>query len=288
MIHLSFIIVNYNAKDYIIKCIESIHQYVEKNLKYEIIVIDNNSKDGSKEYFSSEKSIKYIYLENNNGFGIANNIGVAIAQGEILSIINPDAMLTENTNILGLYKTIKRTESVGQLSCKILNSDLSIQSLGYRFPNIFNAVLRYFLFWNFRYVKNIRLKGYKNKGLYEVDWVNGCFFLIKKTLFESIGGFDENIFLDAEDLDLSTRIKMAGFYNLVDDRSEIIHHLAKTRGDFKISEVKKRVNMKISSNYYTLRKNNLTKFPRLLCWIHTVHLYFLFIIVKIKNKLLQY
>ena len=89
MIDVSIIIVNYNTLSLTKDCIDSIVSFTKK-ITFEIILVDNNSNDGSKEFFQQDTRITYIYENENHGFGIANNIGAKIAIGKYLFFMNSD------------------------------------------------------------------------------------------------------------------------------------------------------------------------------------------------------
>ena len=101
---VSIIVVNYNTKDITENCIASIITQT-KDVEYEIILVDNASVDGSKEYFKNRKEICYIYSNENLGFGKANNLGAEKAKGELLFLLNSDTILIENS-IKKMYDSI--------------------------------------------------------------------------------------------------------------------------------------------------------------------------------------
>ncbi|OMD74811.1 glycosyltransferase family 2 protein [Paenibacillus odorifer] len=204
----SFIIINYNTKMITANCINSINNNSTLNgLNYEIIVVDNNSTDFSMEFFQERKfeNTKIIKNKKNDGFGKANNIGVNYSKGEFLVLLNSDTIV-EETNFLNLLSAFEKNDEMGILSVKILNEDNTIQSVGFDLPSLRNELKLNLLFWNFSFIKNIRYKNYKNKQIFKVGWVSGCFMVMRQKDYHLVGGFDEKIFMYAEDIDLCYRL----------------------------------------------------------------------------------
>ncbi|MCQ6564938.1 glycosyltransferase family 2 protein [Bacillus mycoides] len=254
---ISFIIVNYNTKNITEDCVNSINKNKSlKHFNYEIIIVDNDSNDGSREYFKEQTFANTIIIENdsNAGFGKANNIGVRFSKGKYIVLLNSDTLVGE-TNFELLIDTMRNNENIGVLSTKILNRDKSIQSLGFNFPSLMNEVKLNLLFWNFNFIKKLRFKNYNNKGLFKVDWVSGSFMILKKEDYSSIGGFDERIFMYAEDLDLCYRLCEKNKYSYVlDDTS--IYHLHGESGSKKNLSVRNL--LKRRENYhYVIKKHKM-------------------------------
>lgn len=254
----SFIIVNYNTKLITGETIQSLlENHSLKNFIYEIIVVDNNSSDGSQEYLKKKfPLINLIQSSENIGFGRANNLGSNYSSGDYLVFINSDT-LSKNTNYELLLEQFKTNENIGFLSCKILNENNSIQSLGFKFPSIINDIKLRILFWNFNFMKKIRFKNYKNRGLFSVDWVSGCFMICEKESFFQIGQFDKSIFMYSEDLDICYRMVQNNKLNYVLDTTSLYHLHGKSSNNKKLT-AKKLMNNK-KNYFYVIKKNNITK-----------------------------
>ncbi|NEW01033.1 glycosyltransferase family 2 protein [Bacillus megaterium] len=254
---LSFIIVNYNTKIITSDCIESINKNKTlENFNYEIIVVDNNSSDSSLEYFQKQNfdNVKLIKNEANKGFGQANNIGAINSDGKYLVLLNSDTIV-DQTNFALLINTISKNMSIGVLSAKILNDNDTIQSLGFNFPSLRNDTKLNLLFWNYNFVKKFRYKKYKDRGVFKTDWVSGCFMIMRKSDYQSVNGFDENIFMYAEDVDLCLRLFKNKKYSYIHDHT-FIYHLHGKSGDkknIKLSQLLKRK----ENYYYVIKKNEL-------------------------------
>ncbi|OBR68423.1 hypothetical protein A7K91_21315 [Paenibacillus oryzae] len=282
-LELSIIIVNYNTKELTGQCISSIMDSIPYNFNYEILVVDNNSKDESVKYlnelYNHEEKVFIIPSDQNVGFGGGNNLAAKHAKGSLLLFINSDTYI-KKININNLINVYRETNNIGALSCKILNPDNSIQTLGFKFPSVFNDFKLCFLFWNFNFVKKIRFANYTNKGLFKSDWVSGAFFICDKVMFNSINGFDSNIFMYAEDLDLCVRLHKLGKDNYIYDYEQIYH----IHGKSSSLQLRRLIDSK-KSYLYVLKKNNINKFPNLIYSMHVIHALFLWIIKTIIIKL---
>ncbi|OBZ09822.1 hypothetical protein A8L34_21365 [Bacillus sp. FJAT-27264] len=253
----SFIIVNYNTKLITADCINSINNNPTlKELTYEIIIVDNNSTDYSVKFFQEGafKNTRVIINKINDGFGKANNIGVSYSTGEFVVLLNSDTLVQE-TDFSLLVDTIKKDKEIGVLSVKILNEDKTIQSVGFEFPSLQNELRLNLLFWNFNFVKKIRFKNYKNKNLFRVGWVSGCFMVIRQEDYRLVGGFDEKIFMYAEDVDLCYRLSKYDKYSFTLDETSI-YHLHGKSGNKKNITLRKILENK-RNLYYVLKKNEI-------------------------------
>ena len=254
---ISIIIVNYNTKKITEECIVSLlNNPTVNNIEYEIIVVDNKSSDGSLEYLKNKKysRTKIISNNRNSGFGQGNNLGIKNSKGEYILLLNSDT-IANNLNFEKMIKIFEENNDIGILSTKILNDDNSIQSLGFKYPSVLNEIKLNQLFWNYNFVKKIRFRNYKDKGLKKVDWVSGCCMMFRKDDFENIGMFDEKIFMYAEDLDICYRMNKSGKGIYVYDKTNI-YHLHGKSSEKKTLKLKNL--LKIRANYYyVIKKNNI-------------------------------
>ena len=210
---ISIIITTYNSERYIESCIKSIidQRYTLKSL-FEIIVIDNSSTDSTVNIIRNNfPQVLLIDNDKNPGYGSANNLGVSLAKGEYLIIINPDTVVEEGwleglvmplTNSGKLITTPKILVYDGTL---INTCGNVIHTTGLAFTRGYNSLPN--TFQNPEYINGI----------------SGCCFAIKKNDFLNLGGFDESIFLYYEDVDLSFRAHLSGFKILYVPNSRIKH-----------------------------------------------------------------
>ncbi|WP_298427043.1 glycosyltransferase family 2 protein [uncultured Kordia sp.] len=216
---LSIIILNYNVRYFLEACVRSVQAAIV-NLNAEIIVIDNNSPDDSCEMMKNTfPQIQLIANKENVGFAKANNQGVKIAKGEYVCILNPDTIVAEDT-FIQILKFAETKENLGSIGCKLV--DGSGQFLPESKRNIPTPMVS---------VKKIL--GNKNSGYYsevheneigKVDILVGAFMLMKKSVYEAVAGFDEDYFMYGEDIDLSYKIKNAGFQNYYYGKTSVIHY----------------------------------------------------------------
>lgn len=223
---LSIIIVKYNEPQLLLGCLESL---IIKDLRYEIIVVDNCSEDNSEEIIKDK--INYvIWIKNssNLGFGRACNIGIKQAKGKYILLLNPDIILNKDTIHICL-SIIKNNETTGVLGCKLLNPDGTHQNSVYYHIADYMDVLKQNLIVDYFYK-------FKPKN---IKAVMGAFMLIPKNIFESVGLFDPDFFMYSEELELCNRIYNKGFDICYCENVSAFHHLGGTTKNSKWSQRQK-------------------------------------------------
>lgn len=224
---LSVIIVNYNVKYFLEQCLCSVQKALS-NLHGEIIVIDNNSADGSRDYLQPKfPSIKFTGNDKNLGFGKACNQGSALAKGKYVLFLNPDTIVPEDC----FEKCIAFFEShtdAGALGIRMLDgSGRFLKESKRAFPSPQTSFYKLTglarLFPHSKTFSRYHL-GYldENKN-HTIDVLAGAFMMIRKEVLDKVGGFDEVFFMYGEDVDLSYRIQKAGYNNYYFAESSIIH-----------------------------------------------------------------
>ncbi len=244
MADISVIIVNYNVKELLENCINSIFA-ASKNINTEIIVVDNNSFDGSVSYlktkFCSKPNVIIIESKINLGFAKANNLGISQATGKYLLILNPDTILQEDT----LDKTLiyyKSDSKIGAVTCKLVlpNGKLDL-ACRRSFPSPSVAIFRIIglskIFPGSKMFGRYNLTYLDENETYEVDAVCGAFMMIEKEIYVKVGGFDEDYFMYGEDLDLCYKIKKAGYKIYYYSGTSIIHFKGESTKKSSISYV---------------------------------------------------
>lgn len=224
---VSIIIINYNTKELTLNCIKSIIDKT-KDINYEIILVDNNSTDGSKELFSSLDNIAYHYLDVNIGFGRANNYGVKYSKGKYIFFLNPDTILMNNA-IKILYETINNKKEVGAVGGNLYQENniptISFFRIFPSFKSEFNSYLGN-VFLKLRYGKSINFN--YSKKIINVKYIIGADLMMSKYLFEDLGGFDPSYFMYYEETDLEYRIHKKGFKILNNPNAKIYHFEGKS------------------------------------------------------------
>jgi len=224
-IDVSVVIVNYNTMQITNECIESVLNFTKCN-SIEIILVDNASTDGSKKFYLNDKRIKYIYSNENIGFGRANNIGIEAACGKYIFMLNSDTILLDdvikkifdfaeknvdnNLGALGtclINKEKKNTLSFGQfVSSKRIYRRL-VENLGI-------------------YRKNFEAETYSKLdilGYVEIDFISGADLFVPKRVFNQIKGFDPDFFMYYEETELQKRMDKVGLKRYILNVRDIIH-----------------------------------------------------------------
>ena len=214
---VSIIIVSYNVKNSLVKCVESITKFTKSDFDFEIIIIDNNSKDGTSGKLFSNDNIKFIKNSKNIGFTKALNQGIDIARGIYIFQLNPDTFLIEDTvSILHEYCRTYNCDILGPL---IFDEKGVIRSSWWKKPTIFKAVL------NISSIQSIIDTFFKispPRSPNEVDSISGAAMFYKKIIFKEVDSFNENLFWD-EDLDFCIRASKIGKKISIVTNTRLIH-----------------------------------------------------------------
>lgn len=225
---LSVIIVNYNVKYFLENTIRSLKDTV-KNIDYEIIIVDNASRDGSRDHILSKFSdVKYIYNNSNLGFATANNQGLKISSGKFILILNPDTIVKENSvNLLVDY--MKKNEKTGLVTCKIIGPEGTLDASCHRsFPTIWNSFCHLSglgrLFHGSKLFASYNLLYLEDDRIAEVDAVSGSFMLLRREIIEEGIMMPEEYFMYGEDIDFCYQIKKSGYKIEYVPIAEIIHY----------------------------------------------------------------
>ena len=252
---LSIIIVNWNSKDYLRECINSILSTTQE-INYEIVVIDNASFDGCDEMLQQYyPKVQFIQSERNLGFSKANNAAVKISCGRSLLFLNPDTKL-EGSAVNTLYYQLNSLPNAGVVGAKLLNSDRSIQTSCIRtFPTIINQFLDSELLhslWPQSALWGNAPLFITNTGPMEVDSISGACMMVKREVFDEVGLFSEDYFMFAEDTDLCYKIKQAGYKNYYIPSATVYHFgggsTQKTQSNFSVVMMRE-------SNLLLMKKN---------------------------------
>lgn len=208
------VIVNWNAGRQLLECINSINHHGRCHVS-EIIVVDNGSADGSEAFAERLQNVKLIKAGENLGFGKACNLGAQEATSEYLLFLNPDAALYADTLSKVLtYMQDPANAKVGICGVQLLDETCHVSRSCARFPSplglvahalgadrIFPRIGHFMAEWDHAQTR-------------QVDHVIGAFFLVRRDLFEALGGFDERFFVYLEDLDFSYRAHQAGWHSV--------------------------------------------------------------------------
>ncbi|MBN1599596.1 MAG: glycosyltransferase [Bacteroidales bacterium] len=225
---LSVIIVNYNVRYFLEQCLHSVLK-AAVNIRCEIIVVDNNSVDGSCQMVTAKfPDVKLIANNENVGFSRANNQGIKISAGEFILILNPDTIVQEDTFVKCL-QFMRVNPDAGSLGVKMIDGKGTFLPESKRsLPT--PAVSFYKIFGISSLFPKSRIFGRYHLGYLNVDETNkveilpGAFMFIRKSVLNKIGLLDETFFMYGEDIDLSYRIMQAGYDNYYFPETTIIHY----------------------------------------------------------------
>lgn len=220
MTDFSIVIISYNGKEFLRRCLNAVQKSILKSKK--IIVVDDFSNDNTEELVRKEyNNVNFIRNENNLGPTASRNRGAKLAEGKYIIFLDNDILLRPNTlqKLIGLMDSDPKTAIAG---AKIIprGHDKMWWNAGWDM-NHFRQSIGYFIgfllkiFPNSRFLKNLSMKFILNYWDYDktlkVDWVvEGC-FIIRKSVFDKINGFDEKFFIGHEGADLCLRARDIGY-----------------------------------------------------------------------------
>lgn len=241
-IDISIIIVNYNVKDFLFQCLNSIYKS-KQDLSLEVFVVDNASTDDSIEYLEPIfPKVNFIKLSKNIGFSRANNIAIKKAIGKYILILNPDTILAEDT-LKKMYTYMENNPIIGVAGCKVLNSNGSFQVACRRgFPTPWVSFCKLFglqrLFPRSKLFARYNQTFRSENESYYIDAVMGAFMFCDAELLHKLNGFDEAYFMYGEDLDLCRRVQLSGRAVAYYSDTSIIHFKGESTKRSSINEVK--------------------------------------------------
>jgi len=225
---LSVIILNYNVRYFLEQCVASVQEALS-NIDGEIIVVDNNSLDDSCEMMKTHfPNVKLIENTTNLGFPKGNNIGVAHAKGDYICILNPDTVVAEDT-FEKVLAFAEKQKNIGIVGCKLIDGTGNFLPECKRgVPTPFVALTKIFGLYKL-FPKTALFNRYYAQHLSEnetgkVVILVGAFMIMKRNLYQEIGGFDENCFMYSDDIDLSYMALKKGKTNYYFHETTVIHY----------------------------------------------------------------
>ena len=226
-VQLSIIIVNYNSRSLIEQCLVSVDKAITE-INTEIIVVDNNSNDGSKEYLPPKfADIKFIFNDANLGFAKACNQGFKISSGNYILFLNPDTILSD-TCLKDCISFFETHEDAGAVGVRMLDdkgnflkeSKRGLPSPSASFYKLFGLTT---IFPGSKTIAKYYQGHLPENENNPVDVLSGAFIMIKRKAFEKVNGFDESFFMYGEDIDLSLRIIQLGYKNYYLGKISVTH-----------------------------------------------------------------
>lgn len=223
---LTIIIVNYNLKESILKCIDSIYQALPNDI-FNLIIVDNNSVDGSIEEIRKKfPQVNLIANHVNRGYAAACNQALKVSHSEYLLLLNPDTIV--NNSLVKMLQYLEDYKRVGILGCKILYPNGSIQKTAFPPPSFLNNVI--FSGLTFRWRWFIRPRNWwvthqckLSQVPFKVGWVSGACLMTRRKTVQDIGLLDERFFLGSEDVDWSCRAIKKGWKVVYFPQTQVTH-----------------------------------------------------------------
>lgn len=232
-IDVSIVIVNWNVARLLNACLLSIHAERRRtSLAVEVIVLDNASDEPEfRDVVADHPDTRLVELKENRGYGAANNVGIGLAQGRAVFILNPDTEL-EPHSLLRLWDTLNLSAHIGLVAPLLLNSDHTIQSSGYRFPGAANVLFDLFpaparLYGS---ALNGRVPVGNGQLPVQIDYALGAALFARRSALLDAGLFDDSYFMYSEEIDLQRRLAEHGWTRLLTPDARVIHHGGQSTG----------------------------------------------------------
>lgn len=221
---LSILIVNWNNKNLLEDCLKSIYR-IKNYQNYEIVIVDNNSEDGSVSLIKKEfPKVKLIENDKNLGFAKANNQAIRTSKAKYIMLLNNDTIIIQNDCFDKMIKFMEENIKVGVLGCKLLYADKTLQSLGENFSSaweIFKTQILFLKTWKRINIDNNISQ--KDNYYRKVNYISGACLLSRKEVFKKAGLLKEDYFMYGEDAEFCFRAHKAGWEVGVLSNIEIIH-----------------------------------------------------------------
>ncbi|MEA1970690.1 MAG: glycosyltransferase family 2 protein [Thermodesulfobacteriota bacterium] len=219
---ITIVIVNWNTKNLLRDCLESIYKTV-RDITFEIIVVDNASHDGSVAMVVKEfPGVRIIENSENRGFGAANNQAFTVMKGRYALLLNTDTVLTENA-AHELFTFMENHDVAAMAGGQLLNRDGSRQNSIANFPTVFTLLMNTSLL-EYLFPGKYPSKRYEHKNPLEVESVVGACVLVRKKAMDEVGMFDERYFFFFEETDWACQMRAAG-WKVYHVPSAMIYHL---------------------------------------------------------------
>ncbi|MGH9265626.1 MAG: glycosyltransferase family 2 protein [Acidimicrobiales bacterium] len=225
MTSVGAVVVSYNSAAYLPDCVRSLRS---EGLT-DVVVVDNASSDGSVHaVLAADAGVRVVQTGANLGFGAAANRGVADCSGDYVLVLNPDTVVEPGT-VKALSEALDRDPDMAVVGPRMENPDGTVYPSVRRFPDLPVALGHAFLglVWPANpYTRNYRMLDWDHdRPASDVDWVGGACFLVRRTAFDVVAGFDEAYFMYVEDVDLCWRLGRAGWRIGYEPAGRVVHVL---------------------------------------------------------------
>lgn len=227
-VDVSIVIVNWNAGEYLRGCLRSIAEQARSS-SYEVIVVDNNSSDGSQDMLNAEfPSVTAIFNEGNPGFAGANNQGIAVARGRYVLLLNPDTLVLDGAvDRCIAFADEGAEERVGVIGCQVWEDEDTIQQTCFSFPSPLNTLLNMSgltrRYPSSRFLGRAEMGWWDRRDERDVDVVSGMFMLVRREALDEVGPMDDSYFMYAEEADWCYRFWQHGWRCRFTPQARIMH-----------------------------------------------------------------
>lgn len=226
---LSVVVVSWNVRDLLADCLCSVYASLEESgLRFEVVVVDNASADGSAAMVGERfPQARLVCSTENRGYAGGTNLGLAVASGRCVVILNPDTLIRGNA-LRQLLDFMDATPKAGLSGPRLVYGDGRFQHSAFRFPSLAQVFFDFFPVHG--RVLESRLNGRYPRSLYEagrpfaVDHPLGACMMVSRAVLERVGGMDEGFFMYCEELDWALRIRRAGWGVYCVPSAEVVHY----------------------------------------------------------------
>ncbi|MDO8576917.1 MAG: glycosyltransferase family 2 protein [Candidatus Daviesbacteria bacterium] len=258
---LSIIILNYNVKDLLLNCLESVFASKGKLDRWQVIVVDNASSDGSVEaikemyglrsHIGSGNTVELVENKENLGFAAGNNVGVKKAKAPVILFLNPDTVIKGHA-IQKSLEVLLSDPDIGALGCKVELPDGRMDYSCHRgFPTPWNS-FAYFSGLAKKFPHSPLFSGYTGSFLditkpHNVDCISGTFLMVRKIAGEQIGFWDEDYFFNGEDIEFCYSLKEKSWKIYFYPEVKIVHFKGSSSGLWQTSVIKVEKGIKLTA-----------------------------------------
>ena len=228
--NVSAIVINYNARQHLVDCVRSLR---EEGVR-DVVVADNDSKDGSREALArDDREARFVPTGGNHGYGGGANRGADSVSGaaEAFLVLNPDTIVQPGA-LKAMVEVLEADPTVGIVGPGLENPDGSLYPSARLFPSIVDSIGHGFLGLfrpTNRWTRRYRMLDVPAEEAHFVDWVSGACFLIRRTTWDDLEGFDESYFMFLEDVDLCWRARRHGWHVVYEPAARVTHAVGVSR-----------------------------------------------------------
>jgi hypothetical protein len=235
------------------ECIDSVFDKT-KDVEFEVIIVDNASTDGSKGYFENDERIRYIYSYENMGFGLANNIGMMLALGKYIFLLNSDTLLVNNA--IKLFRDYAEAHNpIAFYGCWLENNEGTYVHSCANLHTIKSLLNNIIAPYKSKMNVNIGVGAdipYCEAECIKVGYITGADLFLHRSIFEQTGGFDHQFFMYFEECDWQRRSQNKGFYSYCINGPRILHLVGGSQNSHGFNVLKHYFNF-MSSCYYVYK-----------------------------------